>query len=153
MGKPRSPQQWANRYYVWRGRGRRDLRGKLLRRDAVSDRSRTNANPHSHCNTYANADCNCDCDSYSDCNFHSNINTNCHRNWHANIDPNCDGKCESDADTQTNAHSKNPCDTEAAANTAASAVTGNPRCCVVGILDRQTGRCGRRSAVYSNANS
>ena len=24
---------------------------------------------------------------------------------------------------------------------------------VVGVLDRQTGRCGRRGAVYSNANS
>jgi hypothetical protein len=60
-----------------------------------------------------------------------------------------------DTDTQTNAHSESAYDAEAATDSATEAVgpERNRRCCVVGILDRQTGRCGRRGAVYSSANS
>ena len=61
------------------------------------------------------------------------VHTDGHRDCHANINPNCHGNWESDNNTQTNAHSKIACDTEAAADSTAKAyaVTGQCRLSVV----------------------
>ena len=100
------------------------------RRNAYPDsNSYGNCNAHSHyysdrnCNCYGN--CNAHSNSNSNCNFQSNIYTNAHCDRHgnieSNIDPDCHGNCESDTVTQTNSHSEIPCDTEAAADSAAKA--------------------------------
>jgi len=105
----------------WHCCSRKHLRRERQQGLCLPRSRRRNAYPDS--NTYGNG--NAHSNSNSNCNFQSNIYTNAHCDRHgnieSNIDPDCHGNCESDTVPQTNSHSEIPCDTEAAADSAAKA--------------------------------
>ena len=105
MAEPGPARKRVNRNYVWRGRSRRGLRGRLLRWGAVPDRRhRTDANPNGYCDSYSYFYCNSNAD--ADCN--SNDNPIAKSNSHC--------FSQSDIDAEANAHCQARGYAEAAAN-------------------------------------